>query len=72
MFFVRDFIFWFMPQLQYQNPDVQCISFKNLTPSPFITIFCNDGQKYHVDIDTRSKEEIRDHLKHFTAVCKTK
>lgn len=28
-----------MPQLQYKNPSVQCITFKNMTPSPFIRCY---------------------------------
>ena len=33
------FNFWTVPQLQYKNPKVQVITFKNMTPSPFIRCF---------------------------------
>lgn len=35
----RDFIFWYLPQIQYKNPNVQIVSFKNMTPTPFIRCF---------------------------------
>lgn len=35
----RDFVFWFLPQIQYKNPNVQVATFKNLTPSPFIKCY---------------------------------
>jgi small subunit ribosomal protein S25 len=33
------FIFWSLPQLQYKNPSVQVVSFKNMTPTPFIKCY---------------------------------
>lgn len=39
----RNFIFWTIPQLQYKNPDVQIVTFKNITPTPFIQ--CYYGNK---------------------------
>lgn len=35
----RDFVFWYLPQLQYKNPNVQIVTFKNITPSPFIKCY---------------------------------
>lgn len=35
----KAFVFWTIPQLQYKNPDVQVITFRNLTPSPFIRCY---------------------------------
>lgn len=35
----RDFVFWYLPQVQYKNPNVQVIAFKNMTPTPFIRCF---------------------------------
>lgn len=32
----RDFVFWHLPQIQYKNPDVQVMTLKNMTPTPFI------------------------------------
>lgn len=68
----RDFIFWYLPQIQYKNPNVQCICLKNLTPSPYIRIFFENGKSTLIDIDSRKKEDIFNHLINFTAVCKTR
>lgn len=35
----RDFVFWNLPKLQYRNPNVQVVTFKNMTPSPFIRCY---------------------------------
>lgn len=35
----RDFVFWTIPQLQYKNPEVQVVTFKNMTPTPFIKCY---------------------------------
>ncbi|CAD6208419.1 GSCOCG00003431001-RA-CDS [Cotesia congregata] len=58
----KDFIFWYVPQVQYRNPEVQVISIKNLTPSPFITCYYANGKKMLIDIESRTKEEIMEHL----------
>lgn len=38
-FFLREFVFWHLPQLQYKNPNVQVVTFKNMTPTPFIRCY---------------------------------
>ncbi|XP_071554779.1 small ribosomal subunit protein mS25 [Temnothorax nylanderi] len=58
----RDFVFWHLPQLQYKNPDVQMVTFRNLTPSPFIKCYYEDGKKMLIDVDSKSKDEILEHL----------
>ncbi|XP_041346967.1 probable 28S ribosomal protein S25, mitochondrial [Gigantopelta aegis] len=63
-----DFVFWHLPQLQYKNPAVQMLTFKNTTPSPFFKFYLDNGQKILIDVDSRSKEEIHDHLKR--VMCK--
>lgn len=35
----RAFLFWTIPQLQYKNPNVQIVTLKNMTPSPFIRCY---------------------------------
>ncbi|XP_068083305.1 small ribosomal subunit protein mS25 [Anabrus simplex] len=65
----RDFVFWYLPQIQYKNPDVQVITFKNLTPSPFIRCYYENGEQMLIDIDSKSKEEVHDHL--LRVVCKS-
>ncbi|XP_049880893.1 probable 28S ribosomal protein S25, mitochondrial [Pectinophora gossypiella] len=58
----KEFVFWFLPQIQYKNPNVQVATLKNLTPSPFIKCYFEDGRQILVDIDNKSKEEILEHL----------
>ena len=36
---LRRFIFWHLAQIQYKNPHVQCVQFKNTTPSPFVSFY---------------------------------
>jgi small subunit ribosomal protein S25 len=35
----KAFVFWTLPQLQYKNPNVQVVTFKNMTPTPFIRCY---------------------------------
>lgn len=34
----REFVFWHLPQIQFKNPDVQVLTLKNVTPTPFIRL----------------------------------
>merc|ERR1712106_269344 len=58
----RDFVFWNLPQVQYKNPDIQIVTLKNMTPSPFITCFLEDNSKVYFDVDSQSNKEILDRL----------
>lgn len=58
----RDFVFWNLCQIQYKNPNVQVVTFKNLTPSPFVRCYFEDGREMLIDIDSRNREEITEHL----------
>ncbi|GAB0090195.1 Probable 28S ribosomal protein S25, mitochondrial [Sergentomyia squamirostris] len=58
----RDYVFWDLPQLQYKNPNVQIVSLKNMTPSPFIRCYFENGKDIIIDIDSKSKDEINSHL----------
>ncbi|KAG5314289.1 RT25 protein, partial [Acromyrmex insinuator] len=58
----RDFVFWHLPQLQYKNPNVQIVTFRNITPSPFIKCYYANGKTMLIDIDSKSKDDILDHL----------
>ena len=40
----QDFAFWNLPQVQYKNPNVQIVVQRNMTPTPFITCFLDDGK----------------------------
>ena len=55
---VRDFVFWALPQIQYKNEHLQVATFKNMTPSPFITCFLDSGRKILFDVDGQSRDEI--------------
>ncbi|XP_059473022.1 small ribosomal subunit protein mS25 [Neocloeon triangulifer] len=65
----REFVFWNLPQVQYKNPHVQVVTFKNMTPSPFIRCYLEDGADVVIDIDGKTKEEIQDHLQR--VICKS-
>ncbi|XP_012235163.2 small ribosomal subunit protein mS25 [Linepithema humile] len=58
----RDFIFWHLSQIQYKNPTVQVVTFKNRTPSPFMKFYYEDGKTILIDIDSKSKDDILQHL----------
>ncbi|KAI4464476.1 mitochondrial ribosomal protein s25 [Holotrichia oblita] len=58
----RQFVFWYLPQIQYGNTNVQICTFKNLTPSPFIKCFYDTGHQMLIDIHNKTKEEIYEHL----------
>uniref|UniRef100_A0A6B2EC64 Small ribosomal subunit protein mS25 n=1 Tax=Phlebotomus kandelakii TaxID=1109342 RepID=A0A6B2EC64_9DIPT len=58
----RDYVFWNLPQVQYKNPNVQVITFKNMTPTPFIRCYFDNGKDILIDIDSKSREEIDSHL----------
>ncbi|KAK3884808.1 hypothetical protein Pcinc_010936 [Petrolisthes cinctipes] len=59
----RDFVFWHLPQLQYKNPQVQVTTLKNMTPTPFMRIFFENGEDVLVDVDSKSRTDIFDHIK---------
>uniref|UniRef100_A0A1B6CTH5 Small ribosomal subunit protein mS25 n=1 Tax=Clastoptera arizonana TaxID=38151 RepID=A0A1B6CTH5_9HEMI len=58
----RDFVFWHLGQLQYKNPNVQIISLKNMTPSPFVRCYFDDGKEMLIDLDSKGRDEIFQHL----------
>ena len=66
----KAFVFWHLPQLQYKNPEVQVITIRELTPTPFIRLWLNSGRELLMDIDRQSKDEI--HQRVLKCLCKTK
>ncbi|KRT78586.1 hypothetical protein AMK59_8118, partial [Oryctes borbonicus] len=58
----REFVFWYLPPIQFKNSNVQICTFKNLTPSPFIKCYYDTGRQMLIDVHNRTKEEIYDHL----------
>jgi len=68
----QSFAFWNLPQLQYKNPNVQVLTYTNLTPSPFVRMICKDGEEIVVDIDGKSRQEIHDHIQKIICTDETK
>ncbi|KAM5148694.1 small ribosomal subunit protein mS25 [Mantella aurantiaca] len=59
----RNFVFFNIPQIQYKNPRVQIMTFKNMTPSPFLRFYLDSGEQVLVDIEEKSHTEIVQHVK---------
>jgi len=51
-------VFWNLPQVQYKNPNIQVLTLKNMTPSPFITCILEKGEKVIFDVDSQPSYEI--------------
>ncbi|XP_017063756.1 probable 28S ribosomal protein S25, mitochondrial [Drosophila eugracilis] len=58
----RDFVFWNIPQIQFKNPEVQVITLKNMTPSPFVRCYFDDGRDMLIDVDGKKRDDIIEHL----------
>ncbi|XP_034853494.1 28S ribosomal protein S25, mitochondrial isoform X2 [Mirounga leonina] len=59
----RKFVFFNIPQIQYKNPWVQIMMFKNMTPSPFLRFYLDSGEQVLVDVETKSNTEIMEHIR---------
>ncbi|XP_024063302.1 28S ribosomal protein S25, mitochondrial [Terrapene carolina triunguis] len=59
----RKFVFFNVPQIQYKNPWVQIMMFKNMTPSPFLRFYLDSGEQVLVDVEDKSNKEIVEHIK---------
>ncbi|TFK12223.1 A disintegrin and metalloproteinase with thrombospondin motifs 12 [Platysternon megacephalum] len=59
----RKFVFFSIPQIQYKNPWVQIMMFKNMTPSPFLRFYLDSGEQVLVDVEDKSNKEIVEHIK---------
>jgi len=59
---LRNFVHWHVPQLQYMNPSVQILTLDGLTPNPWIKVFYEDDKRLVIDCDSRSREDIHDHM----------
>jgi small subunit ribosomal protein S25 len=59
-------VFWNLPQLQFKNKNVQIVTLKNMTPSPFIKIYFSLAEdnisQLLIDIESKTNEEIENHL----------
>ncbi|KAJ3587036.1 hypothetical protein NHX12_013426 [Muraenolepis orangiensis] len=59
----RKFVFFNIPQIQYKNPWVQVVMFKNMTPSPFLKFYLDDGEQVLVDVEGKDHKLITQHVK---------
>ncbi|KAM4563647.1 small ribosomal subunit protein mS25 [Odontesthes bonariensis] len=59
----RKFVFFNIPQIQYKNPWVQVMMFKNMTPSPFLKFYLDDGEQVLVDVEGKDHKNIAQHVK---------
>lgn len=75
---LRRFIFWHLAQIQYKNPTVQCVQFKNTTPTPFVSFYLSrpelenqpsettqddDYEIIHMDCYKKTSNEIHDSIR---------
>ncbi|VDK44811.1 unnamed protein product [Taenia asiatica] len=58
----REFIRWYLPPLQYKNPAVQIVTFRDICPTPFIKFYLSDGREFNVDCSFHTAESIQDHI----------
>ncbi|XP_061428790.1 small ribosomal subunit protein mS25 [Lethenteron reissneri] len=59
----RKFVFFTVPQIQFKNPWVQIVAFKNVTPSPFLRFYLDTGEQILVDVEDKTNQEITAHVK---------
>ncbi|XP_041655591.1 28S ribosomal protein S25, mitochondrial [Cheilinus undulatus] len=59
----RKFVFFNIPQIQYKNPWVQIMMFKNMTPSPFVKFYLDDGEQVLVDVEGKDHKQISQHVR---------
>ncbi|XP_074007362.1 small ribosomal subunit protein mS25 [Numenius arquata] len=59
----RKFVFFNIPQIQYKNPWVQIMLFRNMTPSPFLRFYLDNGEQVLVDVEDKTNKEITEHIK---------
>uniref|UniRef100_A0A8C9Q3L8 Small ribosomal subunit protein mS25 n=1 Tax=Spermophilus dauricus TaxID=99837 RepID=A0A8C9Q3L8_SPEDA len=62
-FSLRKFVFFNIPQIQYKNPWVQIMMFKNMTPTPFLRFYLDSGEQVLVDVETKTNKEIVEHVR---------
>ncbi|XP_054831917.1 28S ribosomal protein S25, mitochondrial isoform X2 [Eublepharis macularius] len=58
-----DVIFKDAVKIQYKNPWLQIVMFKNMTPSPFVKFYLDTGEQVLVDVEEKTNKEIVQHIK---------
>ena len=67
----KRFVEYRLPQLLHRNPDVQFITYPDLTPTPFLQVILeNKEEEVLVDLFGKQSHEIWDHLKELFGVEK--
>ena len=59
----RKFVCFNIPQIQYKNPWVQIMMFKNMTLTPFLRFYFDSGEQVLVDMETKSNKQVVEHIK---------
>lgn len=55
---LREFYFWEMPRIQYQNPRLQIVRILDKMPSPFIRFWFDDGNSVIIDCYNQGYQDI--------------
>lgn len=55
---LRQFYFWEMPRIQYQNPKLQIVRILDKLPTPFIRFWLHDGSDILIDCYRQNRHEI--------------
>ncbi|KAL3314785.1 28S ribosomal protein S25, mitochondrial [Cichlidogyrus casuarinus] len=58
-----EFIKFFLPPIQFKNPEVQVLTYKNLSPHPYVQIFLSNGEEVLVNCSFRTHNEIHEHIR---------
>ncbi|KAB0406301.1 hypothetical protein E2I00_019948 [Balaenoptera physalus] len=58
----RKFVCFNIPQIQYKNPWVQIMMFKNMTLTPFLRFYFDSGEQVLVDVETKSNKQVVEHI----------
>lgn len=56
---LRRFVFWHFAQIQYKNPNVQCVQLKNIVKTPFITFHTqnDEGKVDSINVNCYKKSD---------------
>lgn len=65
----EDFVFWHFAQMQFKNPDTQIVILNNMTPSPYIQCYFDEGTNLVLDLDSQDKNTILNRVRKI--FCKT-
>uniref|UniRef100_UPI00358DDE5F small ribosomal subunit protein mS25 n=1 Tax=Myxine glutinosa TaxID=7769 RepID=UPI00358DDE5F len=58
----RNYITFKVPQIQYKNPRVQIVMFRNITPSPFLCFYLDNGEQIMLDVEGKTFMEIHERV----------